>query len=107
MISFSGLVFFGQSDLFPEEDMWLWTSGMPLLTARRMLAVGTLLGPQKERHVNWYLESVYLEKLVGQLAPHLDTIAEIIQHYAISVCTFCLCLYLMFSMEWALLVGLI
>ncbi|XP_057426719.1 protein virilizer homolog isoform X3 [Lotus japonicus] len=72
------------SDLFPEEDMWLWTSGMPLLTARRMLAVGTLLGPQKERHVNWYLESVYLEKLVGQLAPHLDTIAEIIQHYAIS-----------------------
>ncbi|KAL2327346.1 hypothetical protein Fmac_020773 [Flemingia macrophylla] len=72
------------SDLFPEEDIWLWTSGMPLLTARRMLAVGTILGPQKERHVNWYLESGHLEKLVGQLAPHLDKIAEIIQHYAIS-----------------------
>ncbi|KAK7345219.1 hypothetical protein VNO77_15803 [Canavalia gladiata] len=72
------------SDLFPEEDIWLWTSGMPLLTTRRMLAVGTILGPHKERHVNWYLESGHLEKLVGQLAPHLDKIAEIIQHYAIS-----------------------
>lgn len=72
------------SDLFPEEDIWLWTSGMPLLTARRMLAVGTMLGPQKERHVNWYLESGHLEKLVGQLAPHIDKIAEIIQHYSIS-----------------------
>ncbi|XP_027363282.1 protein virilizer homolog isoform X3 [Abrus precatorius] len=72
------------SDLFPEEDIWLWTSGMPLLTTRRMLAVGTILGPHKERHVNWYLESGHLEKVVGQLAPHLDKIAEIIQHYAIS-----------------------
>ncbi|QCE05165.1 Virilizer [Vigna unguiculata] len=74
------------SDLFPEEDIWLWTSGMPLLTARRMLGIGTILGPQKERHVNWYLESGHLEKLVGQLGPHLDKIAEIIEHYAISVC---------------------
>ncbi|KAK7278744.1 hypothetical protein RJT34_23780 [Clitoria ternatea] len=72
------------SDLFPEEDIWLWTSGMPLLTTRRMLAVGTILGPQKEKHVNWYLESGHLEKMVGQLAPHFDKIAEIIQHYAIS-----------------------
>lgn len=72
------------SDLFPEEDIWLWTTGMPLLTARRMLAVATILGPQKERHVNWYLESGHQEKLVGQLAPHLGKIAEIIQHYAIS-----------------------
>lgn len=63
---------------------------MPLLTTRRMLAVGTLLGPQKERRVNWYLESGPREKLVGQLAQHLDKIAEIIQHYAISVCNFCL-----------------
>ncbi|XP_017414401.1 protein virilizer homolog isoform X2 [Vigna angularis] len=72
------------SDLFPEEDVWLWTSGMPLLTARRMLGIGTILGPQKERHVNWYLDSGHLEKLVGQLVPHLDKIAEIIEHYAIS-----------------------
>ncbi|XP_068494350.1 protein virilizer homolog isoform X1 [Phaseolus vulgaris] len=72
------------SDLFPEEDIWLWTSGMPLLTTRRMLGIGTILGPQKERHVNWYLESGHLEKLLGQLVPHLDKIAEIIQNYAIS-----------------------
>ncbi|XP_028185575.1 protein virilizer homolog [Glycine soja] len=71
-------------DLLPEEDIWLWTSGMPLLTARRMLAVGNILGPQKEKHINWYLESGHQEKLVGQLAPHLDKIAEIIQHYAVS-----------------------
>lgn len=86
MINSSGLVFYFKSDLFPEEDIWLWTSGMPLLTARRMLGIGTILGPQKERHVNWYLESGHLEKLVGQLVPHLDKIAEIIEHYAISVC---------------------
>lgn len=78
---------------------------MPLLSARRMLAVGTLLGPQKERHVNWYLEPGHLEKLVGQLAPHLDQIAEIVQHYAISVCSL-----LSSSLPigyWELLVGLI
>ncbi|MCH87747.1 embryo defective 2016 protein, partial [Trifolium medium] len=73
-----------RSDLFPEEDIWLWIGGMPLLTTRRLLAVGTLLGPQKERHVNWYLESGPLGKLVSQLAPHLDKIAEIVQHHAIS-----------------------
>ncbi|KAF7804221.1 protein virilizer-like protein [Senna tora] len=72
------------SDLFPEEDIWLWTSGMPLLSVRRILAVGTILGPQKERHANWYLESGHLEKLLCQLAPHLDKIGQIIQHYAIS-----------------------
>lgn len=83
-------VFYCKIDLFPEEDIWLWTSGMPLLTARRMLAVGNILGPQKEKHINWYLESGHQEKLVGQLAPHLDKIAEIIQHYAVSVRSFCL-----------------
>lgn len=72
------------SDLFPAEDVWLWTSGMPLLSVRRMLAVGTMLGPRKERHANWYLESGRPEKLLCQLAPHLDKIGQIIQHYAIS-----------------------
>ncbi|CAL0299449.1 unnamed protein product [Lupinus luteus] len=71
-------------DLYPEEDIWHWTSRMPLLSARRMLAVGTLLGPQKERQVNWYLERGHLDKLIGQLSPHVDKIAEMIQHYAIS-----------------------
>ncbi|KAK4272667.1 hypothetical protein QN277_021186 [Acacia crassicarpa] len=71
-------------DLFPAEDIWLWTIGMPLLSVRRMLAVGTILGPRKERHANWYLESGRPEKLLCQLAPHLDKIGQIIQHYAIS-----------------------
>ncbi|XP_028787721.1 protein virilizer homolog [Neltuma alba] len=57
---------------------------MPLLSVRRMLAVGTILGPRKERHANWYLESGRPEKLLCQLAPHLDKIGQIIQHYAIS-----------------------
>ncbi|KAL5742054.1 hypothetical protein ACOSP7_028786 [Xanthoceras sorbifolium] len=72
------------NDLFPEEGIWLWRNGMPLLSALRTLAVGSLLGPQKEREVDWYLESGHLEKLLSQLRPHLDKIAQIIQHYAIS-----------------------
>ncbi|KAI4300545.1 hypothetical protein L6164_033913 [Bauhinia variegata] len=71
-------------DLLPEENIWLWTHEMPLPSAPRMLAVGTLLGPQKERDVNWYMESGHLEKLLCQLAPHFDKIALIIQHYSIS-----------------------
>ncbi|KAK2655362.1 hypothetical protein Ddye_008414 [Dipteronia dyeriana] len=72
------------NDLFPEEGIWLWRNGMPLLSALRTLAVGSLLGPQKEKEVDWYLESGHLEKLLIQLRPHLDKIAQIIQHYAIS-----------------------
>ena len=59
---------------------------MPLLSALRKLAVGTLLGPQKEKQVDWYLETSHREKLLNQLTPHLDKIAQIIEHYAISVC---------------------
>ncbi|XP_059462211.1 protein virilizer homolog isoform X3 [Corylus avellana] len=72
------------NDLFPEEGIWLWKNGMPLLSAFRTLAIGTLLGPQKERQVNWYLEPAHLEKLLSQLMPQLDKLAQIIQHYAIS-----------------------
>lgn len=72
------------NDLFPEEGVWLWKNGMPLLSALRKLAVGTLLGPQKEKQVDWYLETSHREKLLNQLTPHLDKIAQIIEHYAIS-----------------------
>ncbi|XP_004305581.1 PREDICTED: uncharacterized protein LOC101301607 [Fragaria vesca subsp. vesca] len=72
------------NDLFPEEGVWLWKDGMPLLSALRKLSVGTLLGPEKERQVNWYLRPANLEKLQSQFTPHLDKIAQIIQHYAIS-----------------------
>lgn len=84
-ISFLSLLY-GKNDLFPEEDIWLWRNGMPSLSALRTLAVGSLLGPQKEREVEWYLEPGCREKLLSQLRPHLDKIAQIIRHYAISVC---------------------
>lgn len=58
---------------------------MPLLTASRSLAVGTLLGPLEERKVNWYLERPCVEILLGQLSPHLDKIAQVIHHYAVGV----------------------
>lgn len=61
---------------------------MPLLSALRTLSVRTLLGPQKEKQVNWYLQPMHQEKLLGQLMPQLDKIAQIIQQYAISVCFF-------------------
>ncbi|GKV31944.1 hypothetical protein SLEP1_g40595 [Rubroshorea leprosula] len=72
------------NDLFPNESVWLWKNGMPLLSGLRTLAIGTLLGPQKEKQVDWYLECGHLEKLLNQLTPQLDQIAQIIQHYAIS-----------------------
>ncbi|KAK3028735.1 hypothetical protein RJ639_037758, partial [Escallonia herrerae] len=72
------------NDLMPEEGVWLWTNGMPMLTALRKLAVGTILGPQKEREISWYLQTVHFNKLLGQLTPHLGKIAQIILHCAIS-----------------------
>ncbi|CAN8260343.1 unnamed protein product [Cochlearia groenlandica] len=72
------------SDILPEEGVWFWKSGMPLLSGLRKLAVGTLMGPQKEKQINWYLESAPLEKLINHLAPNLDKIAKIIQHHAVS-----------------------
>ncbi|ESQ49495.1 hypothetical protein EUTSA_v10019873mg [Eutrema salsugineum] len=72
------------SDILPEEGVWFWKSGMPLLSGLRKLAVGTLMGPQKEKQINWYLESAPLEKLINHLTPNLDKIAIIIQHHAVS-----------------------
>lgn len=61
---------------------------MPLLSALRTLAVGTLLGPQKELEVNWYLHSGHPEVLLNQLTPQLDKIAQVILRYAMTVCDF-------------------
>lgn len=58
---------------------------MPMLSAFRQLAVGTLLGPEKESEINWYLQAGYKEKLIGQLTPMLHKISEIALHCAISV----------------------
>ncbi|KAH9622236.1 hypothetical protein KSS87_013053 [Heliosperma pusillum] len=71
-------------DLLPEEGIWHWKNGLPLLTAVRSLAIGTCLGSLKERKVNWYLEKPHLEVLLCQLCPHLPRIAELVLHYAVS-----------------------
>ncbi|KAI3682539.1 hypothetical protein L1987_82588 [Smallanthus sonchifolius] len=72
------------NDLLPDEGVSLWKNGMPMLSAFRQLAVGTLLGPEKEKEFNWYLQAGHKEKLIGQLTPMLHKILEIVLHCAIS-----------------------
>jgi hypothetical protein len=72
------------NDLLPEEGACLWKNGMPVLCALRSLAVGTLLGPEKEKEINWYLHASHTEKILTQLTPHLSTLAQNILHFAIS-----------------------
>ncbi|KAK6147265.1 hypothetical protein DH2020_018177 [Rehmannia glutinosa] len=52
--------------------------------SQRAMAVGTLLGPQKEKQINWYLRPGNPEKLVAQLSPQLVKLGEIILHCAVS-----------------------
>ncbi|KAK4362634.1 hypothetical protein RND71_017875 [Anisodus tanguticus] len=66
------------NDLFAEEGVWLWENGTPTLSVLRTLAVRTLLGPKKEKEINWFLQAGLREKLLGQLKPHLAKIAQII-----------------------------
>ncbi|KAF5772922.1 putative protein virilizer [Helianthus annuus] len=72
------------NDLLPDEGVSLWKNGMPMLSAFRQLAVGTLLGPEKEKEINWYLQTGHKEKLIGQLTPMLHKIVEIVLHCAVS-----------------------
>ncbi|XP_023749137.1 protein virilizer homolog isoform X2 [Lactuca sativa] len=72
------------NDFLPDEGVSLWKNGMPMLSAFRQLAVATLLGPEKEREINWYLQPGHKEKLIGQLTPILHKISEIVLHCAIS-----------------------
>lgn len=72
------------NDLFPDEGIWLWKNGMPLLSAVKKLGIKTILGPQMEDEVNWYLEPGHQEKLLGQLSLQLEKISQVVQHYAIS-----------------------
>lgn len=66
------------NDLFTEEGVWLWENGTPTLSVLKTLAVRTLLGPKKEKEINWFLQTGLREKLLGQLKPHLGKLAEII-----------------------------
>ncbi|KAK7350600.1 hypothetical protein VNO77_09408 [Canavalia gladiata] len=65
-------------DYLLDEGTECNTTSDLLLERNHELSIVDLLVP------SLYVESGHLEKLVGQLAPHLDKIAEIIQHYAIS-----------------------
>lgn len=77
---------------------------MPLLSGLRKLAVGTLMGPQKEKQINWYLEAGPLEKLINHLTPNLEKIAKIIQHHAVSVCSSISCSLQCFSAAFAFVI---
>lgn len=56
-----------------------------MLSAFRQLAVGTLLGPEKEKEINWYLQAGHKEELIGQLTSKLIEISKIVLHCATSV----------------------
>ncbi|XP_074567247.1 protein virilizer homolog isoform X3 [Curcuma longa] len=71
-------------DLFPDEDIWLWKNEMPPLSALRTLSIGTLLGPQAEKDINWYLHPEHTSVLLMQLTPQLDRVGQIVLHFAFS-----------------------
>ncbi|KAL3536025.1 hypothetical protein ACH5RR_004486, partial [Cinchona calisaya] len=72
------------NDLFPDEGVWLWKNGIPMSSVVRAFSVGTLLGPKKERQIEWYLQAGKSQKLLGQLTPLLDKVAQVILHCATS-----------------------
>lgn len=94
----SAYALYYQNDLFADEGVWLWKNGIPMLSVLRAFSVGTLLGPKKERQIEWYLQDGKPEKLLSQLTPQLDKVAQVILHCAVSVCdfasiTFNICLF--------------
>ncbi|KAL0338697.1 UNVERIFIED_CONTAM: protein virilizer [Sesamum angustifolium] len=73
------------NDLLPDESLWMWKNGIPMLSPLRAVAVGTLLGPEKEKHINWYLRPGNPEKLLAQLSQQLAKLGEVILHCAVSM----------------------
>ncbi|KAL6662063.1 hypothetical protein ACP70R_001447 [Stipagrostis hirtigluma subsp. patula] len=71
-------------DLFPDEGIWLWKVELPSLSAIRSLSTGTVLGPQVEKEVNWYLHPEHVAILLVRLMPQLDRLARIIDNFATS-----------------------
>ncbi|KAL0374796.1 UNVERIFIED_CONTAM: protein virilizer [Sesamum radiatum] len=60
-------------------------NGIPLLSPLRAVAVGTLLGPEKEKQINWYLKPGNPVKLLAQLSQQLAKLGEVILHCAVSM----------------------
>ncbi|KAL0309460.1 UNVERIFIED_CONTAM: protein virilizer [Sesamum radiatum] len=73
------------NDLLPDESLWMWKNGIPMLSPLRAVAVGTLLGPEKEKQINWYLRPGNPEKLLAQLSQQLAKLGEVILHCAVSM----------------------
>lgn len=74
-----------KGDLFPDEGIWLWKFEVPSLSAIRSLSTGTVLGPQVEKQVNWYLHPEHVGILLVRLMPQLDRLARVIDNFATSV----------------------
>ncbi|KAF8682053.1 hypothetical protein HU200_045513 [Digitaria exilis] len=71
-------------DLFPDEGIWLWKVELPSLSAIRSLSTSTVLGPQVEKEVNWYMHPEHVAILLVRLMPQLDRLARIIDNFATS-----------------------
>lgn len=87
-----------KGDLFPDEGIWLWKVELPSLSAIRSLSTSTVLGPQVEKEVKWYMHPEHVAILLVRLMPQLDRLARIIDNFATSVCTAILVLFL-FSLK--------
>ncbi|KAF8722237.1 hypothetical protein HU200_022545 [Digitaria exilis] len=71
-------------DLFPDEGIWLWKVELPSLSAIRSLSTSTVLGPQVEKEVKWYMHPEHVAILLVRLMPQLDRLARIIDNFATS-----------------------
>ncbi|EPS67662.1 hypothetical protein M569_07111, partial [Genlisea aurea] len=73
------------NDFLPDEGFWLWKRGMPMMCSLQAMSLGTLLGPGKEKQINWHLVPENTEKLLSQLCPKLESLGEITRHCAITM----------------------
>lgn len=71
-------------DLLPEEGIWLWGNGMPPLSALGTLSIGTILGPEAEECVNWFLHPEHVATMLLRLTFQLGRIGQILLNIACS-----------------------
>lgn len=74
-----------KGDLFPEEGIWVWCNGMPPLCALRALSIGTILGPEADEYVDWFLQPEHLKIMLVRLTSQLSRIGQIVLNFAFSV----------------------
>lgn len=71
--------------MLPDEGIWQWKSEVPALSAVRNLSIGSILGPLGEKEVNWYMQPNYLNQLLSQLTPQLESISLVVLNFSTSV----------------------